>query len=146
MLTRDDLAPDDLVIWTSPFTGADVSGSYRGDLNGQAFIYDGKCSQFAVEYQDLRRPTPTFVPTTEARYDEMLGALPPEAYFEHGFLVGEPANHRRCRITGAFAPVFDAFVQWKGQYYVSSEPLTIKEAMHLTIADLRLDSKRTSSA
>jgi len=36
---------------------------------------------------------------TEERYNEMLGVLPPALWLAKGFLVGEPHDHRRCKIT-----------------------------------------------
>jgi hypothetical protein len=38
----------------------------------------------------------------EARYDEMLGVLPPALWLAKGFLVGEPYDHRLCTITGVY--------------------------------------------
>ena len=32
-----------------------------------------------------------------ARYDQMLGALPPKLWLAFGFLVGEASDHRRCK-------------------------------------------------
>ena len=42
----------------------------------------------------------TFKEVGEARYDEMLGVLPPALWIDKGFLVGEPFDHRRCKATG----------------------------------------------
>lgn len=54
---------------------------------------------------------------TEARYDEMLGCLPPRVMTGRGFLVGEPFNHRRCKETGHMLPTYEAFVQINGVYF-----------------------------
>jgi hypothetical protein len=36
---------------------------------------------------------------SEERYDEMLGVLPPALWLSKGFLVGEPFDHRKCKVT-----------------------------------------------
>lgn len=77
-----------------------------------------------------------FTPTTEERFYEMLEVLPPAYYANNGFLVGEPVNHRTCRVSGHIAPTYDAFVQLSGKYYASPEALTIKEFKNITIADI----------
>jgi len=43
------------------------------------------------------------------RYDEMLGILPPALWLANRFLVGEPADHRRCKITKKVLPTYAAF-------------------------------------
>jgi hypothetical protein len=78
----------------------------------------------------------TFSDTTEERYFEMLGVLPPEAYGAGGFLVGEPVNHRNCEISGRLAPTFDAFFSIGDQYYASDEPMTVKEFAKVKKADI----------
>ena len=79
----------------------------------------------------------TFTETTEERYGEMLDVLPPAAYGNLGFLVGEPVTHRRCTVAGCYAPTYDAFMHWKGQYYASDEPMTVFEFNKLTLSDFR---------
>ena len=80
-----------------------------------------------------------WTPTTEARYDEMLCILPPAIMERGGFLVGEPATHRVCSVTGHVRPAFAAFVSmgadvfeqkmygWRHEFFEASEPLTIPE-------------------
>jgi hypothetical protein len=46
---------------------------------------------------------------SEARYDEMLGILPPALWLGKGFLVGEPHDQRRCKITSQVMPTCAAF-------------------------------------
>ena len=43
---------------------------------------------------------------SEARYDEMLGILPPVLMLRKGFLVGEPFDHRLCKVTNVTIPEF----------------------------------------
>jgi len=63
----------------------------------------------------------------EARYDEMLGVLPPALWIDKGFLVGEPFDHRRCNATGRVAASFAAFICYRGKYYESEEAMTVAE-------------------
>ena len=58
---------------------------------------------------------------TEARYDEMLGMLPPAVHRAHGFLVGEPMDH-----DGNGRPRFSAFLTSAGRYYEATEPMTVR--------------------
>ena len=46
-----------------------------------------------------------WIETTEERYDEMLGVLPPAYWSSIGFLVGEPMDHNANG-----QPRFSAFV------------------------------------
>ncbi len=65
--------------------------------------------------------------TTEERYDEMMGVLPPAYWGSGGFLVGEAFDHRTCQITGRIAATYDAFVRVGEDFYNASAPLTIAE-------------------
>ena len=69
----------------------------------------------------------TFKEVGEARYDEMLGVLPPALWIDKGFLVGEPYDHRRCKATGRFTASFTAFIRYRGKYYESEEAMTVAE-------------------
>ena len=69
--------------------------------------------------------------TTEERYDEMLGVLPPAAYSLYGFLVGEPMDHDR-----EGWPRFSAFVEVEGKFYESKQPLTAREFKAFSPKDL----------
>lgn len=63
----------------------------------------------------------TWVETTEERYYEMLGVLPPASQCGGAFLVGEPMSMRN----GAFT--FSAFKKENGKFYASDEAVTFKE-------------------
>lgn len=64
----------------------------------------------------------TWIETTEERYDDMLGAVPPASMDGRGaFLLGEPYSDRGGK------PTFHAFKREKGVYYASSEPVTFAE-------------------
>jgi len=69
----------------------------------------------------------TFKEVDEARYDEMLGVLPPALWIGKGFLVGEPFDHRRCKATGRLAASYAAFIRHRGKYYESEEAMTVAE-------------------
>ena len=69
----------------------------------------------------------TFKEVDEARYDEMLGVLPPALWIDKGFLVGEPFDHRRCKATGRLAASFAAFICYRGKYYESEVAMTAAE-------------------
>jgi hypothetical protein len=46
--------PDDKVIWTSPYTGAQTIVSYRGEnINGHAIIWTGRL-QIAVPFAEIK--------------------------------------------------------------------------------------------
>lgn len=77
-----------------------------------------------------------FLHSTQKIYDDALGALPPEVYGTHGFLLGEPITHRRCRISGEYAPTFEAHCLIRGQFYVSADSVTVKEFEQLTVNDV----------
>jgi hypothetical protein len=60
------------------------------------------------------------------RYDQMLSVLPPALWLANRFLVGEPADHRRCKITKKVLPTYSAFFFAYGRYY-ESDPMTVPE-------------------
>ena len=66
-------------------------------------------------------------PTTEERYWEMLEILPPAAQTGYGFLVGEPADHRRCEVKGVTLPRYDAFIETEAGFFTADRPLTFFE-------------------
>lgn len=61
---------------------------------------------------------------TAERYEEMLGALMPEAWIKNGFLMGEPERTVKCTVTGQHRPAFTAFVRIGSDHYESVTPLT----------------------
>jgi hypothetical protein len=67
-----------------------------------------------------------FKECTEERFDEMLGCVPP-IWGRQGFLVGEPFDHRRCKVSGNFVPTYAAFLRVGGKFYESTEPMTERE-------------------
>ena len=62
-------------------------------------------------------------PITEDYWQEMLEVLPPAAYSDIGFLVGEPTDHH----AQSGRPRFVAYIRRNGQHLESSRPLTIQE-------------------
>ncbi len=71
---------------------------------------------------------PEFKQTTEAKYWEMLGMLPPAAQAGYGFLVGEAMNHTREGV-----PTFTAFVETIGGFFESLQPMTVAEFIALKL-------------
>jgi len=69
----------------------------------------------------------TWKPVTGARYDEMLGVVPPLYHSFQGFLVGEAVSGRTCSVTGRDAPTFDAFMRRADGFYECTEALTFRE-------------------
>jgi hypothetical protein len=67
-----------------------------------------------------------FKECTEARFDEMLGCVPP-IWGKNGFLVGEPYDHRHCRKTGKFTATYTGFLHLGDKFYESTEPMTVGE-------------------
>ena len=65
----------------------------------------------------------TWNETTEDRFDEMLGVLPPAASTNgyRAFLVGEPMSHRDGH------PTFSAFTTKDGKRFESDDAVTFAE-------------------
>jgi len=60
-------------------------------------------------------------PTTEERFDDMLGVLPPADMYRKGFLVGEAMDH-----FGGL-PRYSAFTQAGSDFFECVEPLTVRQ-------------------
>lgn len=69
----------------------------------------------------------TYHDTTEKRYFDMIGAVPPAAYGAGGFLVGEPSGRRRCSITGRLRSTYEAYFERNGHYRQADKPMTFAE-------------------
>ena len=72
---------------------------------------------------------------SEKRYDEALGVLPPTVWVGKGFLLGEPHDHRKCKITGKTAPTYAAFFNAFGKYF-EGDPMSIAEFIAFDVNDL----------
>jgi hypothetical protein len=57
------------------------------------------------------------------RCKEALEILPPALWLANRILLGEPASHRRCKITNKVLPTYSAFFFAYGRYY-ESDPMT----------------------
>jgi hypothetical protein len=68
-----------------------------------------------------------FIKVTEDKFDEMLGCVPPIEWERNRFLVGEPNDHRRCRVTGRFLETYHGYWRFDGQCYGAAEDTTIPE-------------------
>ena len=74
--------------------------------------------------QKARQRTPiVWEDTTATQYNEMLNVLPPAAWIDGAFLVGEPTDHDYNNGQPRFAAYWYRF----GCYLVASRPITIKE-------------------
>lgn len=74
--------------------------------------------------QASKQQTPiVWEPTTEERYYEMLGVLPPIEWRGGAFMVSEPADS--CYATGR--PRYQAFRQTGDEYFAASRPMTRAE-------------------
>jgi hypothetical protein len=71
----------------------------------------------------------------EARYDGILGIVPPPLWLGKGFLVGEPHDHRRCKVTLKMMPTYAAFFYAFGKYY-EGDPMTMAEFRAFKVEDL----------
>ena len=68
-------------------------------------------------------PDFSWLPSSRARYDQMLGAVPPALHLTRGFLVGEAQHH-----DDAGRPYFTAFRCAPGdEYQTGSRPLSTAE-------------------
>ena len=72
---------------------------------------------------------------SEERYDEMLGVLPPALWLSKGFLVGEPFDHRTCKVTNIVRASYAAFFQKNGKFYEGGN-LTVPEFSAFDISGL----------
>src|SRR5260370_11653102 len=63
---------------------------------------------------------------TEERYNEMLEILPPALLLAKGFLVGEPVDHRMCKITKVVRASYAAFFQHQAKFY-EGDNMTVPE-------------------
>lgn len=84
-----------------------------------------------------------FKQCTEARFDEMLGILPPAFWTSKGFLVGEPFDHRKCKVTGHILPSYAAFIchQTNPQSFWEGPNMTIPEFQAFDVSQLCAPSK-----
>lgn len=76
----------------------------------------------------------------EDRYDEMLGCLPPAVMDGKGFLVGEPFDHRVCKVTGRFLPTYAAFIRHNNKFFEGPN-LTAPEYRAFKVQDLPASSQ-----
>lgn len=72
---------------------------------------------------------------TAERYNEALEILPPALWLANRFLIGEPADHRRCTITKKVLPTYSASSLRTASYY-ESDPMTVPEFRALKVKDL----------
>jgi hypothetical protein len=72
---------------------------------------------------------------TADRYDEMLGVLPPALWLSKGFLVGEPFDHRTCKVTHVVRASYAAFLQRNGKFY-EGDDMTVPEFRTFDLSSL----------
>lgn len=95
------------------------------------------CNKNADDCQCDQEPEPDavvtavkWVPTTEKRYNDMMGCVPPAAYGSGGgFQVGEPYDHKIVMEGGRAVgkPTFRSFKMDGETYLEATEPLTFAE-------------------
>ena len=105
---------------------------------GLSWCYGKTLAQCREEYPDAKemsvdefcawkaaqQRTPIeWTPTTEARFCDMLGCLPPALMLRGGFLVGEPFDHD----AGNGQPRFQGFRRRGDVYEVGNRPMTRAE-------------------
>jgi len=74
----------------------------------------------------------TWKTTTEERFWEMLGCVPPAFQQAGAFLVGEEYSHRRCKVSGKYADTFRGFREFSTAIFEeTSEPVTMAEFLEL---------------
>ena len=74
-----------------------------------------------------------FSKTTEEKFWEMLGVLPPAFQTGYGFLVGEPMDHN-----AQGQPRFTAFIEYpRGTFFESVGPMTIAEFKAVKVGALQ---------
>jgi hypothetical protein len=68
-------------------------------------------------------------PVTAERYADMLNIMPPLAWVDAGFLMGEPYDHRTCGIGGYLRASYSVFVDRRGDrpHYEGTHALTAPE-------------------
>jgi hypothetical protein len=71
---------------------------------------------------------------TEQQYDYALGVLPPALWLANRFLIGEPADHRHCKILKKIVPVYAAYFAAVGRFY--EDPMSFAEFRKFDINDL----------
>jgi hypothetical protein len=72
---------------------------------------------------------------SEERYDEMLGVLPPALWLSKGFLVGEPFDHRACKVSNVVRASYAAFFQKNGKFY-QGDNMTMPEFRGFNLSSL----------
>ena len=71
--------------------------------------------------------TTTWNETTQSRYDEMLGVVPPATMTGGAFLMGEAYDFRQCAITKQIAHTYYAFRRQDGKFFEAGTKLTLAE-------------------
>ena len=79
--------------------------------------------EFCKWLAEQQRTPITWEETTQERFDDMMGILPPAAMTGNAFLVGEPSDHD----AGNGMPRFQAYRRRGNAYQASSRPMTRKE-------------------
>jgi hypothetical protein len=82
---------------------------------------------------------PTFKAVSAERYMEMEEIVPPIAWTFGGFLIGEPASHRICRVTGQHRPTYTAMVERGSEHFESMTSLTVREWRALDLGTIMVE-------
>ena len=77
-----------------------------------------------------------WIEVDQDKYNYGLECLPPRVWrIGHGFLVGEPSDHRECAVSGNMCTTYPAMFEHAGKYY-AGKSLTLAEFNKVQIADV----------
>ena len=79
-----------------------------------------------------------FNTTTDEWYYYSLEVLPPAWWSGGAFLVGEPNNHRQCRVSGDVEATYSGYWELDGKHYAADEDLTIAEFKAVSEPEMRI--------
>jgi hypothetical protein len=118
--------------WASPAVGLgeDVAKAVaialdNANIGAHAYIFRAIVTDTPNKWKEV----------TEDRYDEMLGVLPPIAWTDYGFLVGEPWDHHPIYGFSRYT----AMLQYCGRFYESTRPVGVKAWKTLDLTTLVRD-------
>lgn len=90
-------------------------------IGGNGYIFTSIATDTPMKWKEV----------DEARYDEMLGCLPPATMTGFGFLVGEPWDHHPTKGYPRFTPLIQLGTD--GKFYEGTRPIGIKDFRNLDI-------------
>ncbi len=121
---------DSIIDTIHPVTGKGVYGGQTlEEVQQEEPLAVVMSVELFCEQKAARQDTPIeWHEITEEQYENWFECLPPAAYAENGFLVGEPFDHH----AGSGKPRYQACRRVGGKYLASNRPLTKREFKELT--------------